>query len=169
MRDGDGQREAEDARVDAHVGDAGDVGRLQGGECPDAGKSDGDPDGARGDREHERFGEQLSRQPAAVCADRQPERQLALPRRGPRQVQVRDVEAGDGEEQDRGAEEQQQDRTGSGGERLAKRHGGSVEHPRALAITLLQRPREDADLAVGCADGDAARHPRDDLEVVSGP
>ena len=163
------QREAEHARVDADVGDARDVGRLQRGERPDPGKGDGDADGARRNREHERFGEELSRQPAAVRADRQPQRQLALARRGARQVQVRDVEAGDREEQDRGAEEQQQDRTRRRRERLTQRHGRGVEHPRAVAVTLLQRPREGADLALGRADGDPARHARDDREVVGGP
>ena len=84
-------------------------------------------------------------------------------------MQVRHVEAGNREEQDRGAEEQQQDRTRRRRERLTQGHDRGVEHPRAVAVTLLQRPREGADLALGRADVDAARHARDDGEVVGGP
>ena len=156
------KREAENAGVDADVGEPGDVGRLQRGERPDPGNAIATPTTLAATASTSASARSCRVEPAAVRADRQPHGQLALARRGPRQVQIRHVEAGNREEQDRGAEEQQQDRTRRGRQRLAQGHGGRVGHPRAVAVTLLQCSREGADLVVRRADGDAARHARDD-------
>ena len=52
-------------------------------------------DDAAGDREHEALGERLADQPAASGAERQPHRDLLLPRRRAAQQQVGDVRARD--------------------------------------------------------------------------
>ena len=92
---------------------------------------DGDAEGARAHGQHERFGEQLPREPSLVGADGQPQRQLALPRGRAREVEVRDVQAGDREEQNRGAEEEEEHGPRRRRQRLTQGNGGGVGHPRA--------------------------------------
>ena len=61
-------------------------------------------------RQQHAFGQQLPDEAPAARADGQPHRELAPPRRGPRQQQVRDVRAGDQQHGADDAAEQQRDR-----------------------------------------------------------
>ncbi len=54
---------------------------------------------AAGDRQQQRFRQQLPEQPGAAGADRRPNRELALPHGAPRQQQVGDVAARDQQHQ----------------------------------------------------------------------
>ena len=71
-------------------------------------------------RHHERFGDQLTHQPAAARADREPNADLLLPRRRARQQHARDVGAGDQQHQ---ADDEHQ----AGGDRQHDRVGGRME------------------------------------------
>ena len=64
-------------------------------------------DGARGDREHGAFGEQLTQQPPLSRAERAAQRDLALTRFRPREQQARDVGAGDQQQERHRAGQQQ--------------------------------------------------------------
>ena len=57
-------------------------------------RRDAQPRDAAGGREHQAFGEHLAHQPAASCAKRRSHAELALARGAPRQQQIRDVDAG---------------------------------------------------------------------------
>ena len=153
--DGHSQREAEDRSVDVDIGDARDVGGLQAGENPDARIGNGNAEGARAHGQDERFGEQLSRETSLVRADGQPQRELALPRGRARKVEVRDVQARDREEQNRGAEEEEEHGPRRRRQRLTQGNGGRVGHPRAIAVALLERAGKSPDL--GLRDGDSGR------------
>ena len=96
-------------------------------------------------REQNALGEQLPDQPAAAGAEREPHRELALPRRGPRQQQVGDVRAGDQQHRAHRPAEQHRDRAHLlplTGERLVHaddRHAGQNRvrwrlHPRAKEV-----------------------------------
>ena len=140
-------RERHHRPVHLHVLDARKIARLHHGQCADAGERDGDTDKGRRGGQHDRFGEELSRDAAPARTDRQPHGDLPPARRRARQLQVRHVEAGDDEEQNGSAEEHEEDRSSRGGELLAKRNGGRIRHPGAIAVTRFQ----------GLGDADSAR------------
>ena len=164
--DRDAEREREDAAVDRDGAHPRQVWRLQRDERPHPGERDQRAERAGGEREHQRLGQQLADDAPAAGADREAQRELAVPGRGAREIQVRDVEAGDRQQQDRGAEEDQQDRPARGRQVIAKGHGGAVEHPGAVAVTGLHRLRQGADFIVRGADLDVAADTGDGLEVV---
>ena len=68
----------------------------------------GDGQHSADEREHRRFGEQLRDEPAAARADRRANRHLAGARSAAREQQVRDVDAGDQQHEQRRAERERQ-------------------------------------------------------------
>ena len=78
------------------------------------------PASPAGDSQHAAFGEELTHQPAASGAERGAHGQLALPRRSAREQQVRDVGAGDQQDECDGAEQHEQRRPDVAGQLLAQ-------------------------------------------------
>ena len=100
---------------------------------PDVGQAK--PEQPAGDRQQQAFGQQVSRQPPAGGAERQPHGELALPRRRSRQHQVGEVRAGDEQHERDGAEQNHRRRPDVLQERRRPRRGR--EPP---ALILLERP-----------------------------
>jgi hypothetical protein len=99
-----GQREERDRAVEAHVLEARNVCRLRGDQGSSSPERDRESGRAAGEAEDERFGEELTEQPSAAGAERDPHREFGAARRRAREQQVGHVRAGDEEHEADGAE-----------------------------------------------------------------
>ncbi len=122
-------------------------------------------------RKQQRFGEELTDQPAARGAERVANGQLTLPCRGLRQQQVRDVRARDQQQKTDRAEQDQQRSASLPGDRFLQRHDNSVfkEIVALLAGSLVNALRERADVSIGLLDAYAVAQPSDRVIVVGSP
>ena len=121
--DRDHQRKAEHAGVEGDRGEPREVGRRQRHEDAQQSPGEADADQAAKHAERDRLAHHLPEQPAPTGAERGADREIALAHDRSRQQQVRDVGAGDQEQQ----------------------RGGREQHPqparRILGDHLMERPR----------------------------
>ena len=134
----------------------------------DAGNREQNSGRAAGQRERQRFGEQLRDQPRAVGAQRGAHRKLVQAAGAARQKQNRDVRAADRQQHSHGAEEQEQrspEAAGDGAGQAADAHSKvRQEMPRRFAGELLQQRLHDC---LGPRVADARFEPRvDDIDAV---
>ena len=98
--------------------------------------------GAADQAEQQAFGQHLPQQPTPPGAERRPNRQLALPRGGARQQQVRDVGAGDQQDEAHRAEQDEQRPLDVTDDLFVHRHEADTDRRRSRGYCLLQ-PRGD--------------------------
>ena len=100
-----GEREQQDEWIDPDLAGAGQAVRRVGDERPDAGICQAEADDPAREGKGEAFRQQLPGDPARARAERGVDRQFLLPRLGAHQEQIRDVGAGDQQDQADRAEE----------------------------------------------------------------
>jgi hypothetical protein len=94
-RHGDAECEREHAPVERDLERARNADRVAGEERAEAGVAERGAECAADERKQHTFGQKLTQQPEAAGAEGRTDRELFLPRLGPRQNQVREVGAGD--------------------------------------------------------------------------
>ena len=156
-------REDEDAQVERerrrpHAA------RRERGERPHAPERAEEAEPAAGDGEKQALGEEQAHEARAGGAERDADRDLVPPRQRPREEKVRDVGAGDEEDEPDGGEEDEDLRARASDEVLAQR-----DEARAGLVgvaVLAEAAGERAELRLRLRGGDAGGEPRDDVEVV---
>ena len=123
-RDGEGGEE--DARVQAHLGQARDAFRGERHEDLQRPRPERRAGHAAGHREDERLREELADRAPAAGAEGRAQRDLPLPRRGPGEEHVGDVRAGDREDEADGGEQDEQRRPHVADDLLEKRRDRHV-------------------------------------------
>ena len=96
------QREEEDGKAKAHLLGARDRARCEQTLCAIGEKK---PEGAADERQHEAFGNELAHEPSAPGAERSLDPELVSARLAFRELQIRDVGAGDEEHRNHGTKE----------------------------------------------------------------
>ncbi len=96
------QREEEDGKAKAHLLGARDRARCEQTLCAIGEKK---PEGAANERQHEAFGNELAHEPPAPGAERSLDPELVSARVAFRELQIRDVGAGDEEHRNHGTKE----------------------------------------------------------------
>ena len=119
-------------------------------------------------REHERLGEKLPHESATAGAEGETQRQLALTRCHPGDEQVHDIGAPDEQQTSRRGEQQHQRRTHVADDLLAQRYEVRVEHPRLVAVQLLETLGDRARLPARLGQRHPVAQAPDDLPIMRG-
>ena len=118
-----------------------------------------------GDGQHQALDQELSQQPAATCARRDPDRDLPAPRRRPREQQVRHVGTDDEQDQRHGGRQDLERRTESRAQ--GRRSAAAIRHlhARRVVVVLLAKTRDESvQPGTGIAVAHSGRQPAEDPE-----
>lgn len=141
--------------------------RAQGEQRLDRPCSQQHAESASRESEEKALGEELRHDPRGACTQGRAEGHLAAPRRGARQLQIGQVDAGDEQDEPDRAEQDQQGRPEVAVETLLERH-----QPHRLPFVHLTRPglvvplRQDVHLGLCLFERHAVLEPRGDLQIV---
>ena len=145
--DAESQREGDDRPVEADRRERRKARRVERDERAQRGRRHHQAEGRATERQHHALGDQLPDQPGGSRADRRPQGQFAQPRVAADEQQVRDVRAGDQQQERDGSHQDPQRRTHPATNLLVDGHGERAE-PHRLGIKALlgPSPRQRAQL-----------------------
>src|SRR5579872_2610982 len=131
-----GESEEQHSRIDGYAFVAGKLGGDNRGEYSDGPCGEEDAEDSAGEREPERFGEELARQPAPARAERDSNGEFLATRGGTRDQKSSDVRARDEQQKADGCEQRQERRTHVADERVGEGNHGCVTEIDILAVLL---------------------------------